>query len=129
MIRTRVKFEAAHRQLGDKGKCGFLHGHRWMGEIEIDGKINDIGYIVDFKELKEIVEPMDHAVILNEDDKLVNILREHKQKVYTLYGNPTCENLANHILDIIIETYCNVTYCSVKIWETEDSWAQSTTKI
>lgn len=125
MIRTKIKFEAAHRQLNDPGKCGKLHGHRWIGEIELDGEINDIGYIVDFKEIKDIGEKLDHSTILNRNDPLRNVLLEHKQKIYTLDNNPTCENLANHILDIIVETHCNITYCNVKIWETEDSWAES----
>ena len=35
IIKTEVAFEAAHRQYGDPGKCGGLHGHNWIVEFVI----------------------------------------------------------------------------------------------
>jgi len=122
MIGTTIYFEAGHRQLGDKGKCSNLHGHNWKVEIEIDGDVNEIGYIIDFKELKDLLEPFDHAMILNKEDEFVPILQERNQKVYIMNENPSCENLSELICYLITDMFDNVSYCYVKLWENHNSW-------
>jgi len=124
MIGTTVYFDAGHRQLGDKGKCGKLHGHCWKVEIKIDGDVNDIGYIVDFKRIKDLLEPFDHAMILHKDDEFVSILQERNQKVYVTDENPSCENLSVVIGYLIYETFDNISYCYVKLWENHNSWGE-----
>lgn len=126
MIKTMVKFEAAHRQFGDTGKCGNNHGHNWEVEIEIQGTVGELGYIVDFKELKALVEPMDHATILHESDPFCVAIRESNQRLYTLPVNPTCENIADHIAVLIMTKHVNVCICNVTVWENTESCADTT---
>ena len=92
VINTRLFFEAAHRQYNDPSKCGYLHGHNWAVDVYVSSdSIGAIGYIIDFKDLKEITDAYDHKVLLFKDDPLVKILMDAGQKVKMLDLNPTCE--------------------------------------
>jgi 6-pyruvoyltetrahydropterin/6-carboxytetrahydropterin synthase len=94
-INTRLAFEAAHRQYGDPSKCGYLHGHNWTVDVYVTSDtIGSLGYIVDFKDLKEITDTYDHKVLLHKDDPLAPLLADVGQKVKTLNLNPTCECLS-----------------------------------
>lgn len=129
-IGTDAKFEAAHRQLHDDGKCGYLHGHNWRVEFEITAPtdcLNECGYLVDYKLLKDLISVYDHKVLLNECDPLIDILTKEGQKVIAFPCEPTCENLANlilhdvsHLLDDL-DVFCH--HISVKVWENGNSWA------
>lgn len=102
-IGTKRMFEAAHRQLGDPSKCGKLHGHNWLVEVMIEGNPNGIGYVKDFKDIHAIVDEFDHAVLLKENDPLIDILNTAKQNVVILDLNPTCENLSIILANMIWE--------------------------
>jgi len=95
VINTRLLFEAAHRQYNDPSKCGYLHGHNWAVDVYVrSDHIGAIGYIVDFKDLKEVVDAYDHKVLLHKNDPLVGILSDAGQKVKFFDLNPTCECLS-----------------------------------
>ena len=126
VIKTEAAFEAAHRQLGDPGKCSFLHGHNWVVEFVLEGNVtNKVGYLIDFKDLKEMVDRYDHRVLLIEDDPLAAILENNEQRVYRLPLNPTCENIAKLLLDEIHMRTHNqaVDFISVTVWENDKSMA------
>lgn len=127
-IGTTVYFEAAHRQLNDPSKCGKLHGHNWKVDVEIESDdINEIGYVVDFKEVGAICNRYDHAVLLVKDDPLVNVLMRMDQKVVVMERNPTCENLAMEIAECIAMMLENnkvyLDGLKVVVWENEKSFA------
>ena len=77
-------FEAAHRLplVPSDHKCFNLHGHSFKVIVTIEGNVNEMGWIMDFSELKRICSPyinqLDHSY-LNEIDGL---------------ENPTSENIA-----------------------------------
>lgn len=77
-------FEAAHKLplVPKEHKCFNLHGHSFKVKITIDGPINEMGWVMDFSELKKIcspyIEQLDHSY-LNEIEGL---------------ENPTSENIA-----------------------------------
>ena len=76
-------FSAAHYLDRYKGECSNLHGHNWRVIVKIKGEIlNDIGILVDFKEIKEIIK----STIMNRLD--------HKYLNQCLPLNPTAENLS-----------------------------------
>ena len=133
VIGTDARFEAAHRQLNDMGKCGFLHGHNWKVEFKIDAPIsslNECGYIIDYKKLKDLVSSFDHKVLLNSDDPLVPVLEQNRQRVTVLPCEPTCENIANILLETVEEIFEdeNITYndITITVWENDNSWATVT---
>lgn len=62
-LRRRMAFAAAHRMYHPDveesvfGKCANLHGHNYVVEIIVRGKVNPkTGFVVDLKKLKELME-------------------------------------------------------------------------
>lgn len=111
-----VEFEAAHRIVGYPGKCNRLHGHNWSIEVSVVGnKLNELGMLVDFKELKQevnkIMDRLDHQY-LNE----LPIFQEN--------NNPTAENIAIYIYNELENSSlfeANSKVKTVKVWESQKS--------
>lgn len=110
-------FEASHNLPHHKGACHNLHGHSYKLEVTIGGLVNsDInspqcGMIIDFKNLKDIIEKVagkyDHSY-LND-----------------YFENPTAEIMVRKIAEDIAELLpnnCGVVSC--KLWETATSYAE-----
>lgn len=98
---------AAHRLLHHEGHCHHLHGHNWKISITIKAKPDKVtGMIVDFKELKRIIEDsiltlLDHTTILNtEDTSLVTLFTQAGEDFLRFPGEPTCENLSDWIAHV-----------------------------
>ncbi|MDP8258162.1 MAG: 6-carboxytetrahydropterin synthase QueD [Candidatus Aadella gelida] len=113
-VRVQSHFSSAHNLRGYKGKCEDLHGHNWRVETEVSSeKLDDIGMVVDFKELKkslsDIVSGLDH--------KYLNDVEEFKQ------DNPTSENIARYISGCMSAKHPDLKVRSVTVWETETSSA------
>ena len=70
-------FEAAHRLplVDPSHKCYRLHGHSWRVEVHVTGPIGPNGFVLDFAEIKQTVNPLidslDHQY-LNEIPGLAN---------------------------------------------------------
>ncbi len=98
-LRYKNHFDAAHRLEFHTGFCRNLHGHRWQVEIEIISfGVEDM--IVDFGDLKKIINEFDHATILKdceENKKLIEVLQEMNSKLVLLKYSPTAENLSEEI--------------------------------
>jgi len=115
---TKVfRIEAAHFLPYHKGKCRNPHGHSWKCEVTISGKVREDGMIMDFADLKtlleqQIVTPYDHTVL--------NM---------TLIQNPTAENIATMFGEKINRAMINAHppyecfVSRVRVWETETSCA------
>ena len=63
----RLGFAAAHFIIGHD-KCGRLHGHNYFIKVKISGDINEQHMVLDYgllkEELKKLVKPLDHKVLL-----------------------------------------------------------------
>jgi 6-pyruvoyltetrahydropterin/6-carboxytetrahydropterin synthase len=76
-IAAQFGFEAAHRlpNLPDGHKCKNLHGHNYRLEVSVEGPLDERGFVMDYAELEDIVDPIikrvDHR-FLNEIDGLEN---------------------------------------------------------
>jgi 6-pyruvoyltetrahydropterin/6-carboxytetrahydropterin synthase len=107
-----AEFSSAHALRGYKGKCEHLHGHNWKIEVHVRGtRLNEIGLLVDFKELKaatkRVMEYLDH--------KILNELPPFDER-----WNPSSENIARYILDEVgsqINNEFRIVY-KVRAWET-----------
>lgn len=123
-IETEAKFEAAHRQFGDPDKCGKVHGHNWMVRVAIVGEVVDsLGYLVDFKAIKTLIREYDHTIMLWAQDTLEF---NEPQKIVYLGKNPTCENIAQILVDRIraeIASGDNIEYIEVTVYENDESTA------
>lgn len=85
-LKLKHYFDAAHKlELDYPSKCQYLHGHRFSVVVEIEAeKLNKNGMIIDFTEIKQIINNLDHTC-LNE----------------VLDFNPTAENLACYLQEEI----------------------------
>ena len=122
-ISRQFTFCYGHRLLNHAGKCANLHGHN--GKVKIDlqnSRLNPQGMVADFIDIKNslgewIETALDHRLILEERDPLVDLLRNLGEPVLVLPVEPTAENLAKLIYEQA-ETF-NMPVCAVTFWETE----------
>ncbi len=65
----------AHRAPNHDGHCKLLHGHNWVFEVTFASNHRDQnGFVVDFGKmgrLKETIATLDHALVLNHSDPLL----------------------------------------------------------
>lgn len=125
-----VSFDASHRLLHYQGKCHNLHGHRWKVEIRLTGKVDEeTNILVDYNEIKRVVNRYDHQIILNGDDPMVSRIEEF-HPVITTPGDPTSELLAVLIRDSIEGEYAqsgrNIRVESIRVWESPTCYAELT---
>lgn len=107
-ITRRFEIDAGHRLLKHGGKCRNYHGHRYVFEVTLGGKLQWDGMIIDFGEIKTIIggwldEYWDHGMILQAGDPLIDFLRQENCKVFVLAFPPTAENLCAGLTGTIRE--------------------------
>ena len=89
-ISKEFKFEAAHQlQNSYSGLCDSLHGHSYQLEVSIRKRLNNQGIVIDFSELKEIVN---NYIIKTLDHSYLNDI---------LPNETTAETIAFWIWDIL----------------------------
>lgn len=140
LVTKEFKFEAAHRLLYHLFKCRNVHGHSYRVQVTLSSERtrSESGMVVDFGLIKEKLQPLiddnfDHMILLNRNDPLAAILKEHGQKVTAFDGEPTAENMAkfilDHAVDILEEGPGYARTCavdSVVVYETETCCAEVT---
>ena len=127
-IYKRAHFDASHRLLHYPGKCANLHGHRWLVEVWIEGTVDSIsGILVDYNEIREVVDRLDHQIILNEDDPMVPCISQF-QEVITTKGDPTSELLTviirDRINDLCSESEVDARVKRIRVWESDTCYAE-----
>ncbi|MEM9410659.1 MAG: 6-pyruvoyl tetrahydropterin synthase family protein [Planctomycetota bacterium] len=123
--KDELTFSAAHfitfDQLGEV-ICEPIHGHNYGVRCEVEGTLNEHGYVVDFvlltKLLKEIVEKLDHHVMLPEKHPVIKV-EQTGSEVVTTYeqrrwvfpkqdcailpiSNTTAELIAGYVAEYLI---------------------------
>jgi 6-pyruvoyltetrahydropterin/6-carboxytetrahydropterin synthase len=92
-LRKRFSFEAAHRLPLHDGKCRSLHGHSWIGWVEVRGTSlieggSEDGMLIDFGRLSSHLTPM------------VEQYLDHQYLNETLpLASPTSEAIARWVFD------------------------------
>lgn len=66
-------------------KCGKMHGHRYDIRLEIAGTPNDLGWIIDYADIKALADP----VIMALDHQTLNEIPGLE--------NPTCEKIVEYL--------------------------------
>ena len=130
-------FDAGHRLSDYEGKCKRLHGHTYKLEVTLEGKVDKLGMVVDFGELKNmyglwVETKFDHKMILKMGDsyneKLAKSLPEDDESICWVEYNPTAENMANDIFNIfkgkLKEISYSVKIIKVRLYETPTSYAE-----
>lgn len=107
-------FDSAHNLTKYNGKCENLHGHTYKLEVTVEGVVNDEGILIDFAELKSIVE---NEVVKKLDHMYLNDV---------LGFNTTCENIIVWMwerLETRLKTERYHLY-KIKLWETPTNFAE-----
>ena len=114
-LTRRFHFDAAHYLPNYEGKCAQTHGHRWIVEVTLLGRVGDNGMLLDFNVLKTIVE---NYLDVNYDHKFLN----------DTITNPTAENLVVAIYKDLKEELKqrdpSLILNSVRLYESPDSWVE-----
>jgi|SRR6056297_1269256 len=137
-VTKEFNFEIAHALWNYDGHCKNIHGHSYrlfvtvMGHPIQEKNSPKNGMVIDFGDLKkivkqEIVDPMDHSVILNKqaaDEKFLNS-SEMFEKRYIVSFQPTCENLVVDFAEKIkVRLPERLKLHSLKLHETASSFAE-----
>ncbi len=112
-VMIEMTFSSAHALRGYRGKCENTHGHNYRVEVYVRGKeLNEIGLLVDFKELKDATR----KVVAYLDHKNINELPP-----FDLELNPSAEHLAGYFLQEVGRQINNdrVQVYKVRVWETD----------
>ncbi len=132
-ITRKTTFDSGHRVMNEKMKCFNVHGHTYICEMTFEfQEMKDIGYAVDFKEIKRvgcqfIDDFLDHAFIANPNDKeLIKVNKKLNSKLWVMsleigYCNPTAENISKEIFLILEILFMKVPLLSInkiRLWET-----------
>jgi 6-pyruvoyltetrahydropterin/6-carboxytetrahydropterin synthase len=108
-MRTTVtrsfSFEAAHQLPWHTGACRELHGHGYRLEVTVGGNLNDDGIVIDFADLRAIVE---REVVARYDHRYLN----------DLLDNPTAELIAQDAWKHLEAAGLSV--AKLRLWETAD---------
>jgi 6-pyruvoyltetrahydropterin/6-carboxytetrahydropterin synthase len=114
-LTKEYRVEYAHRLKDHMGLCRNLHGHSGRIIVTFSGlPKKDTGMIVDFKEfgwLKDIIDVLDHATILQVTDPLLDILsaavsqnKIDDMRLVVVEGPPTAENLCTSLAKSISDS-------------------------
>lgn len=117
----------AHRLLHYDGACNHVHGHNMRWDVEVIVSMIDTGgdnMPVDFKDLDDLIDRYDHAILLNEDDPIAQL--QELGETFTFNGDPTCELLAKDVAMDILVRFASVKHVKVTLAET-DKYSITTT--
>lgn len=142
----------AHRLVQYDGACGNIHGHNIVWDVSVEVSMEDTGpdnMPIDMKKISDIIDEVDHAIILSGEDPLVEFIQtnhqdanlgndgelpldETKEMVENLMGDviwfegdPTCEVLSQWMAERIVEADESILWVSVDAAET-DKYSVST---
>lgn len=103
-------FDAAHNLVNYHGKCERLHGHTYRLRVVVEGEPDAEGMIIDFIELKSIVE---ERILSRLDHSYIN----------DIIPQPSAENIAlwiwGELEDKVRRENCEL--YEIHVWETADS--------
>ena len=138
-VTKQFKFETGHAIYGYDGLCKNVHGHSFKLDVTIIGQpITDPdhvknGMVIDFGDLKtivnrEIVDPFDHATVLNVNSphkEIADEMESRGHKILRVSYQPTCEMM---IIDFALKLKAklpnHLKLYSLKLRETETAFAE-----
>lgn len=136
LITKIFRFEMAHAIHGYNGSCRNIHGHSYELQVTVaqgqEGRsyIPAPGFIMDFKELKQLVQSavvsrMDHQVILSSKYLDSNPDLKVMENLWIWEAEPTAENLLLYMQEAIGKQLpLGLWLKRLKLYETNDSYAE-----
>jgi len=88
-----MSFSAAHFVMGSE-YCESLHGHNYFVTVEIFGELNDLGMLVDFRDVKKKVrslcKTLDHRVLLPGESDIIEVSEKGESIEVFVQGKRYC---------------------------------------
>lgn len=117
-ISKQFAFSASHilEGLPETHPCSRLHGHNYIVELSLAGILDNVGFIVDYRELSPFKDYLDEEL-------------DHRHLNDQLPGNPTAERMALELAHWAGEHLilpANVWELGVAVSETPKTWARYT---
>lgn len=114
-ITKEYTFESGHILPWHQGKCGRPHGHSYILQVEVAGRVKpdngepDAGMVMDFADISTVVKP------------LLNDYLDHRWLNDSLgLTNPTAENIVVWIADHLAPELPGL--ASLRLYETSTGW-------
>lgn len=131
------EFPCCHRQWKAASHCSYWHGYdRWV-ELEWEGERNDIGWVVDYGNLKEVrallESQFDHTTLIDPSDPHLATFQDlHRDGAISLrVMDPTMEGMTlwvrARVEDWTVDNYPNAHLIRVTCWENDKNaatWAR-----
>jgi 6-pyruvoyltetrahydropterin/6-carboxytetrahydropterin synthase len=111
-VSVEYSFAAGHALRGYKGKCENVHGHNYKIQVAVEGeKLNPTGLLVDFVELRKVIESLSERL----DHRFLNDLEPFDRL------NPSAENIALYFAQNLESRFQRdgLRVKSVTVWETD----------
>lgn len=112
-VTRQFSFSAAHHLTDYQGKCEHPHGHTYRLAVTVEGRIQKNGLVLDFVELKKIV-----------NEKVLEDL-DHRD-LNDVFPNPSAENVVVWIWEKLKNigelTGTKTTLVELKLWEGDNTY-------
>jgi 6-pyruvoyltetrahydropterin/6-carboxytetrahydropterin synthase len=131
-VTKEFHWEMGHRLPEHFGLCKNIHGHSYKMIVEFEGELDKQGMVIDFYDVEKIVNPkvekLDHAFMVNKNDKVVlKFLEKMNSKKVVVDFNSTVENISKYFLDEISKSKLpsNIKSLAVRVYEIEGDYAEA----
>ena len=135
-IAKEFRWEMGHRLPEHFGLCKNIHGHSYKMIVEFEGELDKNQMVIDYYDIEKIINPviekLDHAFMVNIDDKIViDFLEKMNSKKVVVGFNSTAENICNYLLSEIKKCSLpsNISFVKVRVYETQFDYAEETARL
>lgn len=96
-----------HRVFQHESKCAHLHGHNYRVHFTCEAEeLDNIGRVMDFSDMKSrlcvwLEDHWDHKTLIWGNDPWAKVLPEIDPTIVIVPFNPTAENIAQHLVEVI----------------------------
>lgn len=96
-----------HRVFQHESKCAHLHGHNYRVHFTCEAEeLDNIGRVIDFSDMKSrlcmwLEDNWDHKTLIWGNDPWAKVLPEIDPTIVIVPFNPTAENIAQHLVEVI----------------------------
>lgn len=130
-VAKEFRWEMGHRLPEHFGNCKNIHGHSYKMIVEFEGEVGKNEMIIDFYDVDKIIKPMidrlDHAFMVNKNDKeVIKFLEKINSKMIVVDFNSTVENICKFVLRETQKFNLpkNISSVSVRVYETNEDYAE-----
>lgn len=139
-VSREVSWDMGHRVPNHKSKCRNVHGHRYLMWVTLEGEVigqsgvSDEGMVIDFSDIKTIVEgyideKLDHGYMGNKalDREMLELLSRNGMKHVGVDFIPTAENIAKYLFEelspLFVDAYgTKLRLSEIRLYETPKSY-------